>query len=284
MKLNAGRYAFLPGCLLISFLACQHYKYRDNGLLLLKGGRYYDAVYMFNQSLKNKPDFARGYYYRGLAYCGLKDLDKALADFNKAVELDDEMAEAYVNRGIILATRKKTGPAMADFNKALELDNRLSQGYANRAGLYYLMGKEIKAEQDFSKAISLDPENIANYANRGDIRMRRGDIKGALSDFKVALKKDESPKNQIMMARLLLRTKDYRESAKYANRAIDKEPRNLEAYIISGKACYRLSRYNLAALQFSRAIGYDPKPTQYPEAYFYRGMIYYRQNRLPFAR
>ncbi|RPJ78665.1 MAG: tetratricopeptide repeat protein, partial [Deltaproteobacteria bacterium] len=60
----------------------------EKGTLLNKEGKYPLAIEEYDKVIKNYPDFASAYFYKGLALYNNHEDSKALDNFKKALELD----------------------------------------------------------------------------------------------------------------------------------------------------------------------------------------------------
>jgi tetratricopeptide (TPR) repeat protein len=68
-----------------------------------------------------KPDDAKAYNNRGLAYYEKGDNDRAIADYNKAIGLEPDDADTYNNRGNAYSAKGDKDRAIADYNRAIKL-------------------------------------------------------------------------------------------------------------------------------------------------------------------
>ncbi len=93
-----------------------------------KDGGYKKALELYQQSLKEKPDFAPA--LRGLAntYVQLKQYDNALAAITQAIAIKPEFGGYYAIRGIIYDHREQYEKAIADYEKAIKADPSVSDG------------------------------------------------------------------------------------------------------------------------------------------------------------
>ena len=66
-----------------------------------------------------KPDYAEGFFNRGIAWKALKRLDEALTSYDKAIALKPDYAEAFTNRGNALRELKRLSEALASYDRAL---------------------------------------------------------------------------------------------------------------------------------------------------------------------
>lgn len=126
---------------------------------------YSSALEDLNRVLELTPDFALGYFARGVArYKGLQagtsstqtifqaEIRAVVADFDKAVELSPRMSFAYYNKGNVLADLGDYTSALLAFNKAIELKPDFGEAYYNRGYVYFQLGNKEKGSADLSKA------------------------------------------------------------------------------------------------------------------------------------
>ena len=102
--------------------------YFDEGALLVKKGKYDEAIKNYKKGLRREPRSAVGYNYLGIAYRNkyaqlrsLKWRQKEIEAFKKAIELDPNFYLPYINLGTTyydMGTRKE---AALYFKKGLEI-------------------------------------------------------------------------------------------------------------------------------------------------------------------
>ncbi|MEM8777542.1 MAG: tetratricopeptide repeat protein [Cyanobacteria bacterium P01_G01_bin.49] len=183
----------------------------------------------YTQEIKQDPDNANLYFYRGIVAHNLRDYQSALADFNRSLELNSEHPQAYYRRGLTHQSLKANQKAIDDFTQALKLNifedatvhyqrglvYAALQNYSqaiddftlviNRRPDYsdpYLKRGAIRADnqeyelalKDINQAIALHPNQAEMYFHRGVIYQKQGDDSKALADYQLAVEKD---KNQI---------------------------------------------------------------------------------------
>ena len=113
-------------------------EWNNKALSLWADGKYTDpekAVEYLTNAIKLKPDYAKPYYNRGIAYNNLGDSQRAIEDFTKAIELKADHFRAYYNRGTIYLKLGKNDLACPDLQKACEsgLCDQLEVSKANGA-------------------------------------------------------------------------------------------------------------------------------------------------------
>ncbi len=95
--------------------------------LLLRGGRYGQAVIHYQLYLDASPNDKRGHNNLGIALAGIGELHEAEEEFAKAVELDPGYADAQCGLGTALFRDARYSEAADRFSRALELDPAMNR-------------------------------------------------------------------------------------------------------------------------------------------------------------
>jgi len=90
--------------------------------LLLRGGRYGQAIIHYQLYLDARPNDKRGHNNLGIALASIGDLHESEAEFAKAVELDPTYADAHCGLGTVLFREAKYSEAAESYARALQLD------------------------------------------------------------------------------------------------------------------------------------------------------------------
>jgi predicted TPR repeat methyltransferase len=112
------------------------------GVLLMREGRFQDAVVAFDEALEIKPDFVDALSNRATALSELYRYEDAMEAFDRALALDPEHAISWNNRANVLVKMKRFEDAVASYDKALALapaflearDNRLNALFELKRG------------------------------------------------------------------------------------------------------------------------------------------------------
>ena len=165
-----------------------HEVYNNRGIIYCNIDEVDKAIEDFNKAIELNPDHAIAYNNRGNAYTGKREVDKAIEDFNKAIELQSDYVEAYNNRGKAYSEKDDFDRAIANYNKAIELNPDFAEPYNNRGAVYSEKDDFDRAIKDFDKAIEIDPNYANAYDNRGVTYKNKGDVEYAIKDFNKAIK------------------------------------------------------------------------------------------------
>ena len=162
----------------------------------------------------------------------------------------------------------------------LSFDSSLAQTaeeYLSKGFLKSLIKKDYKgAMLDYNKAIELEPNNPEAYIGRGSLKAAMG------NDEHFSIVKISSVQGQTKALRGAI--KDYEDSLKDYNKAIELDPNNPEAYHERGSVKDKmgnlksilqdkkgsLNDYKSALKDYNKAIELDPNKDTY---YFYRGSV-----------
>ena len=163
------------------------YFYR--GKTYYKEGDKDQAIKDFTQVITLKPNKAGGAYgYRGKAYLDKDDYDRAIADFTQSIKQDPDNAEAYYNRGDAYFGQHDYNRAIADFTQAIKLDPDDVDAYHHRGVVYYIEGDNDRAIADYTQSIKLNPDNPEAYCSRGGAYSAKDDYEQAIKDYTQAIR------------------------------------------------------------------------------------------------
>jgi len=160
--------------------------HNNRGLAYIGLADYPRAIADFERAIEIDSRYAGAYNNRGLAYNGLADYARAIADFERAVEIDPGYAGAYNNRGLASIGLADYPRAIGDFNRAIEIDPSYGEAYNNRGVAYGSLGNHTRAIADFNRAIEIDPGYAGAYYNRGVAYSSLGNRKHVIDDIRTA--------------------------------------------------------------------------------------------------
>jgi len=98
----------------------------------------------------------------GLAACGRRDFDSAVADYNQALEINPNNVDAYANRALAKVEKGDLAGALADFARALALNPNSADIHAGRALVRQIYGDFSGALADYDQVIELKPDDSIN--------------------------------------------------------------------------------------------------------------------------
>jgi predicted TPR repeat methyltransferase len=106
----------------------------SRGVLLMREGRFHEALTAFDEALEVRPLFVQAMSNRATALLELKRYEDALQGFDNALAIDAEHAISWNNRANTLVAMRRFEEAVESYDKALQLaptflearDNRLN--------------------------------------------------------------------------------------------------------------------------------------------------------------
>jgi tetratricopeptide (TPR) repeat protein len=151
---------------------------------LLKAGRmhlftkeYGPAQDAFSRAVRIAPYLAEAYCGLGMAYQGLGDPQRALAEFDRAIEYDPRTVPAFIQRARIRSESGDLDGALADLGRVMELQPSDPELYLNRGICLYKKGLLLEAATDFHRVLRLT--NHSDFAEPAKDFLRRLDGQSA---------------------------------------------------------------------------------------------------------
>lgn len=157
----------------------------QEGMKLMRPGKYPDAISHFTRTLSISHDRADAYLERGNAHRYLDEKDAALADFQAAADLNPNLVEAHNGIAIIANTRHDLRRALEELNKSIALQPNV-EAYYQRGEVLEAQGEHTKAIEDFDKAIAQVRDSPYMYLARAMAKQNLGDLEGARQDRETA--------------------------------------------------------------------------------------------------
>jgi tetratricopeptide (TPR) repeat protein len=143
---------------------------------------YSQSLVDFNTYLPSYPFNAEAYFYKGLNYKEMGDLEMAKSQFQTAVEQDPNYIESYEQLAFIYAFN---GDSLAEyyFDNALEVDSSLISSWYNKGMYHQNEGDFSKAKASYYGILRRDSlHSDANY-NLGYISLVEGDYNSSIDYF-----------------------------------------------------------------------------------------------------
>ena len=155
----------------------------------LKCSLAYKKIEYFTEALRLNPNLAEAYEKRAIHYYFQGRFDEAIQDYSRVTELKPDAAKAFLMRGLaflkkghgeglmpeinrlalyvgkfgVPESKELLLRAIEDFSRAIELDPQQASAYAYRAEVYHIVGMTDESMRDCIMAIQLggDPQSTA---------------------------------------------------------------------------------------------------------------------------
>jgi tetratricopeptide (TPR) repeat protein len=99
-------------------------QWMDEGQSHYRAMHYNEALSAYDQAIRLDPNFAGGYYNKGLALKALMRYEEALAAFDQAIRLAPNVPQAYHDKGTVLDTLGRPAEARQAYDMAQRMGYR----------------------------------------------------------------------------------------------------------------------------------------------------------------
>ncbi len=166
----------------------------EQGLKKLKDGKGNEAFALFQEALKQFPDYVQALNKVGELQIGQKQMAEAEASFKHAVEISPKYPLSLINLGMLFVQMQRYSEAIEPLEAALKLDESFPMAHLNLGvALLERTPKEEKdlerAERAFSKALAMGGAPLA-YVHKFlfNLHVRRHDYAKAVTELEAYLK------------------------------------------------------------------------------------------------
>lgn len=183
----------------------------NRGVVLMKEGRYEEALKQFEQIL-SVYEHAEVYYNLGYIKTAQNRYQEAIKFFRKATQINKTFAGAY--------------RMMAKCYEKLEDINLASECYQQAADIFMERDMDEEAEEALQELLRLRPETINVYNSLGILFRKRGDYKSAAAQYRKALKVNPNDENiYYNLARMYFETEDFFMAREALAEALELNPK-----------------------------------------------------------
>jgi tetratricopeptide (TPR) repeat protein len=239
------------------------------------------AVDQINNVIARHPDNKEYIFIRGRIYFDQGNYDNARQDFIQAYELDPQFHQAYFFLG-------RTAFEQGDFTKAMKIFRHVLDYKPNVGEFRYWMGRSYEAENrltsalgEYRKATVVDEgyglENPAIFVRRGELLSRLGYSQQGKQDIARALEIDPKMVEALVaMGESNFRDKLYRDAIENFESALKLAPKLAQVQYKLGMSLMYIGKELEGAehLQLAVRYGYED-----PEIFQTLGYLYKRMNK-----
>lgn len=148
------------------------------------------ALAQFQRRIALDPNSADAYYYSGLSYKQLDQLDAAARSLEQATALDTAKADRFFWLGVVYDQLKRTADARSAFERAVAIDPNgklMAKAWA-QLGFYRLLDKDWSgAVQNLDRATQVDPQDVQSWVWLGQANQNAGNRAKAMEAYRRAL-------------------------------------------------------------------------------------------------
>lgn len=229
------------------------------GVALANEHRLDEALPLFREALRIKPDYADPHSNLGLYLWRNGQPDEALEHYRTAVRVAPHIAENYSSMGMLLVELGHYDEGMAKIREALRLKPDLAAAWVHLGAALNQAGHVDQANDALLRALEIDPENSAGHTNLGIVRVAQGRLAEGEEEFRAALRFDSRSVNAWSNLGLVLAQQGKTAEAIDAfAEAVRVGPDQSDVRLNFGNALYHAGRLPEAVGQYEHALDLDP--------------------------
>jgi len=196
------------------------------------------------------------------------DTTGAIEKYREIIKLAPHLAAAYNNLGVLYFNEHDFKSAATVLKRGLELNPDMPTATAMLGMSYVQLGSEQKAEPLLRKTLKSDPQNDQVEMMLARVLINEGKLDEAASHLNSFLARN--PRNQEAWYML---GKAYLQLSEDALKKINEiDPNSLVAHEIAGEIDESMHNYDLALVEYKKAIDMDPKK---PGTHMHMGDAYW---------
>jgi tetratricopeptide (TPR) repeat protein len=162
--------------------------YNNLGIALAMEGRRDEAMALYGQSLRLRPDFAEAHNNLGIALAGAGRLEEALAHYERAIRSEPGFAGAYNNEGNVLLREGRLAEAIGCFERALRFNPDFADAHNDLGNALSRAGRAGEAIVQYERALALDPGLVEAQSNLGAALASVGNLPAAIEHYESVLR------------------------------------------------------------------------------------------------
>ena len=180
--------------------------------------------------------------------------------YNKVLEIDPNNRKSLNNLGALYVSLGDSEKAKIYYKKAIIVDPLYAEAH-NNLGLIFARSQDFqKAKSFFKKAIEINPKYCNALTNLGVVLVDLKEHQNAESCFEKAIESDRNNPTAYFCLANLIKEKDgqFEKAKKYFEKAIEINPKYLEAEVNLGALFYNAGDNEKALTHYKKAIEIDP--------------------------
>jgi tetratricopeptide (TPR) repeat protein len=158
------------------------------GIALLQAGKVNDAIGHYQQALRIQPDLAEAHNNLGTALRQIGKLEEAIRHYEQAVRIKPDYVDALNDLGGALLQVGRVRDAIRPLQEALRIQPDSPGSHCDLANALLLAGNVQDAISHYKQALLLKPDYVQAHNNLGDALLQVGRVQEAISHFQEALR------------------------------------------------------------------------------------------------
>jgi len=198
----------------------------DYAIALIEQGRLHEAEIQIKFAIAMERPRPNSFCIYASILSGLGYEEQSVQNIRRALEIDSNHAVALENLGVHYFKANDLHTAKKYFERALDVNSQNASAMINYSILLELQGAQKAADEYVAKAYEIDPDNSRVLSSMGGMLMeRRKDYVQARVFYRRAI--ERNPRNTEAyrnIARLELDSRNYQEALKYYQEAVKHNP------------------------------------------------------------
>ena len=284
------------------------YENYEKGYLSYKNRNYEEAINYFKYSISINFEFKEPHYYLALSYYELGNFDNSISHWQEVIRIDpfDNSAKLflskaleekefgretlkYFNTGYDYYLKGEYEKAIEEFNKSLNYNPKFEKARQYLSRSYYQLDQMDKYLEEREKVtelkISNEEEKAAEHYKLGYEFYSLNDYKVAIDELKKALEfKNDHPGARFLLGECYFKQEEYQLALVEYDRAVTIPIKNEyidDALLGSGWCYYLLGEYQKAAERFLKLIEEFPQSNLALQANYKLGRSYFKEKDYP---
>ncbi len=183
--------------------------HRLMGLVLHKQKKFKEASVELQASLKQQQDLS-AYYYLGLSYYSLGELENAISQFRKVLDYRPGSVQSRIFLASILLKQKRVDDAVAEAKKAVETDGRNALAHNILGSAYIAKGLYDEGMAELNRALELEPKLVDAHLKKGALQLAKGRVQEGEAELQAAVQvAPEDLNTRFLLATYFMRQHKY---------------------------------------------------------------------------
>jgi tetratricopeptide (TPR) repeat protein len=248
----------------------------NGGIVLLRQQNPAEALPLFEDAARQKPNEFRPRYYLAESQLQTGDYSHAEESYKLATALDPKSAGAQLGLAQSLVQQGKPADSEPYFRKAAELEPKYRDYLLQLATLYEKGGQTAEAIAIYREF----PENAAVQARVGEMLLESRKFEDAVPRLEEAYAKDPSPANRSALAAAYVFTRKLDKALPILEQSVAATPADYDLRMMYARALRDKRQFPAAARQFNEATKLKPAE---PKSWTELGDMLYMAGDLPQA-
>lgn len=230
-----------------------------------EAGNYDGAINEYERALDLNKNYSRVLLHLGFIQVKKKENGKALELWGKAFKAEPKLVNLFKTEPTAAYYKSKIDDVIAIFQRNVGSNPKVAQGHYDLGLVYKYFDKLELALQCFKTATDLNSVMWEAYIQCGETYSALGQTKMAIEQMRYGILANPGNKNPIVhisLADVYMKENMMGYAQQQLNKAIELDPKSVEAYIMLGKLFFRLSNFKMAMKNYQSAIEIDPRNSE----------------------